>query len=662
MADGAHPRSETADSRVSGAPGATHLVNAAASPKNTCNRLFFAVGAGAVSVATIMAIVILFLYATVGHLRRKHPSDTDIHSFCCPDEVAKMARYLNTSVDPCDDFFAYVCSSSIELSRSQITSLDFRLKSAMITGAMPNNVTTTKAGHFLNSFYRTCVKTISHSDSFTASLVSALLKEVGDLLNHVDSRRVMVFIMTAALKYSIHSVMHVSYQVAERVILKRGTLCYTEARFLQYLNAAVDALKRTTNSTATTTGTAMLAVTLCEQLKGQVKTTAVYYLPNDSRNFSREVWNIGDIEAAMNALGYTFDVKFVKVVGVTKIRLLYEIFNYTSGDTTAAYLLWHTVVRVMLQLNIHPNSPAFSPQVSETCTKNALTLYELWELFQAEILTTADKDSEVRKIFSLIKGTVHEQIKTIALIEAEDAEKRDQFFENVRLVTPMAESRASIPVPKATQDFAVNFFKGRRFNHEVTIARLSKVSVTVTSVLYRDLRFLGDRYILLPPTVYDFIRTGPNSLLPNMAILGQRLADSLWSMAAYFVKWEPRTRNNIRNFSACFYDTYTNNAKLSRKFQVLYASLGMSTILIALNWTNWHTVQHAWSLWTLSHAQFFYLLNSYYRCPNKKSLQEYLEVSVPVMYVQDFVKAFGCPKNASMSKARDCRALDQHHT
>ncbi|KAH7945250.1 hypothetical protein HPB49_008663 [Dermacentor silvarum] len=572
MADGAHPRSATAASRVSGAPGVTRPVTP---PKNTCNRAFFAVCAGAVSLATIMAIVILIVYATVAEVRRKQPSDTKIHSFCCPHEVEKMSRYLNTSVEPCADFFAYVCSSSVELSRSQVTSVDIRLMSAVITGAMPKNVTTAKAGRFLNSFYRTCVKTISNRESFTTSLVSALLQEVGDLLSHVDSRKVMLFIMTAAYKYSIRSVLQVSYKVAERFILRIGAVCHTEARFLHYLNAAVDALKRTTNSAATTTGTAILAATICEQLEGRGKEFTVYYLSNGSSDFSREVWNIGDVEAAMNALGFTLDVKYIKVEGVEKIRLLYDIFSYTSGDTNAAYLLWHAVVRVIVQLNIYHSSPEFTPQVSETCTKNALTLYELWELFQAEILTTAGKDVEVRVIFSLIKGTVHEQIKRISLIEAEDAEKLDKFFENVRLVTPMAESRASVPVPKDTQDFAVNFFKGRRFNHEVRIARLSKFSVTTTPVRYRNIKIWGDRYILLPPTVYDFIRTGPNSLLPNMAILGQLLADSLWSMALYFMKWAPRTRNNIQNFSACFYDTYTNNATLSRKFEVLFASLAL---------------------------------------------------------------------------------------
>ncbi|XP_070393136.1 uncharacterized protein [Dermacentor albipictus] len=663
MADGAHTRSATGASPVSGPPGGTSLANAAAPPKNTWNGASFADCAGAVCVAIIMAIVIIIVYAIVEQTRCKKPSDTEVQSFCCPGEVERMARYLNTSVDPCIDFFAYVCSSSIELNRSQITSLDFRLESAVITGAMPDNVQTAKAGRFLNSYYQSCLETMTHGGSFTTSLASALSQEVRDLLNRMDSRRAMAFIMTLSFRYYIRSIIQVTYQEAAKVILEIAAKCHPEARSLNYFSAAVDALKQTANSTATTKDTAMFVATLCEQLQGHRNERAVYYLSNGSTDFSREVWNIDEVKDAMNALGYSLDVKFIEVQGVKQIRLLYDTFNnYTSRDTKVAYLLWHSVVEVIEQFNIHPYSPKFSTQVFRTCMDSALVLYELWELFNAEILTTPRKDDHVRDIFALIKGAVHEQLKSMSLIEAEDAEKGDHFFENVNIVTPMAESRASVPVPKATKDFAENLLKGRRFDYDVMTARQLNFSLSTAPLYYRDISFLGDRYILLEPWVYHFIRTGPTSLLPNMAILGQLLAECLWAMVFDVVEWEPKTLENMQHFRNCFYDKYTKKGKISQEFKVLYASLGMSTIVFTLNWTDWETVQQAWSLWTLSHAQLFYILNSYYRCPNNKSLQKYLEISAPVMYVQDFAKAFGCPMNASVTNPAECRDLDQPRT
>ncbi|KAH7945314.1 hypothetical protein HPB49_009489 [Dermacentor silvarum] len=658
MADSAHPRWATAPTSVSGAPGEIRLVNAEPS-RTTCNRALFAECAGAVFVLIIVVIVLISVYISVRQRRKKPPSDTEIHSFCCPDEVKEIARQLNTSVDPCDDFFAYVCSSSIELNSSKNTVLDFRLKSAIITGTMPNNVRTTNAARFLNSFYQTCV-TVSHRESLATSLSSALLQEEGDLLNQVDSRMAMIFIMTASFRYSIRSVLTVEYQRTRRALLGIKAICDPDARSLDYLNATVDALKRTTNSTATTTGTAKLAATLCEQFKEGHGQNAIYYLSNGSTDFSREIWNIDDIKAGVNAQDFTLDVKFIKVQGVKEIHLLYGIFtNCTNGDTKAAYLLWHAVARGMEQIS--SKGAPFSPQVAESCAQNAFKLFELRQLLKAEILTTLDKDAAVRKIFALIKNSVHEQFKRI-VTAAEDAEKRDQFFENVRLVTPMEESRASVPVPKATQNFAENFLKGRRFNHEVNIARRSKFSARTSPRKYRDFIFLEDRYILLSPVMYDFIRTGPNSLLPNMAILGHRLAESLWSMALLIVKWKSKTKNKIMYFIACFYAAYLDNAKITRKYHALCTSLGLSTVRSALNWTHWYPMQHAWSLWTLSHAQLFYMLNTYYRCPKENSPQMYAEINVPIMYVQDFAKAFSCSKNASLTKAWECLDLYQAHT
>ncbi|XP_065302171.1 uncharacterized protein [Dermacentor albipictus] len=264
MADGAHPRPATAPFRVSCAPAATSPINATPL-KNASKRAFFAGWAGAASAATIVAIVSFSVYATVRKRRSKQPSYTDTHSFCCPDEVGKIARYLNTSVGPCDDFFAYVCSSSIELGRYKHTSLDFRLDSATITRVMPPNVTMLKAGSFLYSSYETCVKTTSQRESFATSLASALLQEAGGLLKKVDSRSAMVFNVAASLTYSLTSGIDMFYQGTGSVLMAIDLVCNPDTVSLDCLNATVDALKYTTNSTATTMGTAKLAATLWEQ-------------------------------------------------------------------------------------------------------------------------------------------------------------------------------------------------------------------------------------------------------------------------------------------------------------------------------------------------------------------------------------------------------------
>ncbi|KAH7951119.1 hypothetical protein HPB52_004834 [Rhipicephalus sanguineus] len=355
----------------------------------------------------------------------------------------------------------------------------------------------------------------------------------------------------------------------------------------------------------------------------------------------------------MNALGFALkNSTLLNVEGVGEIRLLYDVFlNDTHRDVKAAYLLWHLVASGVEEFSVTEGQ--FSPQAYETCSQSAFRLRELWELFKAEIFTTPDKDAVAENIFALITDTVHKQFKEMPLVEVEDFEERERFFENVKLLTPMAQSRASVPVPNATQDFAQNLLRGRRFNIAVYAARSLKLGVQ-RAAKYRDLFLLGGRYILLSPSVYDFIRkASPNSVLPNMAILGQLLAESLWGMALFYANWKPNTKTNILSFGTCFFERYLNNANISHKYQVLYTSLGMSTVVSALNRSDWHVMHNAWSLWRLSHAQFFYIFNSHYRCPNNPSVHTNLEIEVPLMYVQDFAEAFSCPKNTSM-EPRGC--------
>ncbi|KAH7951120.1 hypothetical protein HPB52_004835 [Rhipicephalus sanguineus] len=244
--------------------------------KDICKRAFFVRFAAALSVALIAALVFLGAYA--GQTREKQPSDTKRRSFCCPDDVEEMARYLSTSAVPCDDFFAYVCSNTMDSWHSGTeASLNSRITSAAVTGAIPNIATTFTAGRFLNSFYKTCLEAITlQGESFASSLANALLKEAGNLLKNVDSRNAMAFNTEASLVYSLHSAIRVSYRVNRAVTLQVNAICDPDAAELDDLNATVDVLKRVTNSTTTTEDTVELAGRLCEQFQGEQGPAIVY--------------------------------------------------------------------------------------------------------------------------------------------------------------------------------------------------------------------------------------------------------------------------------------------------------------------------------------------------------------------------------------------------
>ncbi|KAH7951004.1 hypothetical protein HPB52_004244 [Rhipicephalus sanguineus] len=83
-------------------------------------------------------------------------------------------------------------------------------------------------------------------------------------------------------------------------------------------------------------------------------------------------------------------------------------------------------------------------------------MQKLCNLFQTEILISPDKEVVAKTVFDTIKGAVHEQLMTGALIESEDFDKARAFFRNGALWTLVNSSNTSIPVPKATADLAKN--------------------------------------------------------------------------------------------------------------------------------------------------------------------------------------------------------------
>ncbi|KAH7956635.1 hypothetical protein HPB52_011394 [Rhipicephalus sanguineus] len=637
-------------------PEAAGIANAplSASPAESKRVLCFACGLPA---SVLLTAVIIFVTVYVNERRKEsvQPSDT---GFCCPDEARELAMSVNTRASPCRDFFAYVCSNVISDELSVEAGIHAQLREAMITGVMPKGAAMGEAGRFLNTYYKTCLHAMLNHESFAASLATALARDVASLLSKPDSRNAILFCLAVQLKYSLSSVIHVSYFNPTKLYLQALPICSPSDRNTVDIVSTVEAVRATMNAAVMTNQVVVMATQLCEKVRRVTGKLATYYLRKGRSNFSRDIWNVEEFEAALEAHGLLFkDVQAVRVRGARRIRLLYELFaSDTLKGSKAAYLIWHAVVSGVGEFNVQIGT--VSSSIFEICTSSIFLLSGLWGSFQAELLTNSQKDAEARNIFATVKGAAREQFKSSALFDPEDADMLERFFENVTLLTPTFVSRASLRVPTATSDFARNLLNGRAYNLGLTTARLS-VLAAKRSTTYRDVRLVEDRFLLLSPTVYNFIRTDSYSAsLPNMAVLGQLIAEGLWAMALSNIRWKSRTYANIRELKDCFFKTYLEGDSSLDADKVFYSALGLSTLVGALNSTEWHTVKVAWNLWTFSDAQFFYIFGSHHRCPRKSSSAARTQINVPLTYVADFAKAFSCSSKSPMTKTSRCRVHD----
>ncbi|KAH7959893.1 hypothetical protein HPB49_014764 [Dermacentor silvarum] len=652
MADGVNPRLLTTTLTGRGVPEAPGTTNMRPSTSATTSRRVIFVACGIpLSLVVAAAMVFAVVYVHERRRNRKQASDT---GFCCPDEAREIAVYVNRSVSPCQDFFAYACSSAISDALSLEATVRAQLSEAMITGVMPGNVAMREAGRFLNAYYQTCVHAILKHESFASSLASAVLRHTTGLLSKADSLSAMTFIVAVSLRYYLPSVISIKYRGVASLYLGRSLICPIDNRSLDDLVTTVQAINGNTNMSAPLKQVIRMTARLCHKFRGKVLSSS-YDVRNNSSAFNHEVWNIEDLRAAVETYGFTLDdVDVIDVEGARTIRHLYELFTDDAHPSSkAAYLLWHTVVSGLRAFDVETGT--VSSRVFEICSNSIIKLSGLWGLFQAELLTSDEKDVQARTIFAAIRDTAYEQFKSSPFFETEDVDELKRFLKNVNLLLPLFMSKASIPVPSATPDFAQNLLNGRAYNLELRRARLSILAAD-RMLSYREVKIVEDRYLLLLPNMYNFIRTGSStSKLPNMAVLGQLLAESLWVMAFYNINWKPRTQVNIEKFMDCFVKTYLKDVMYDADAEnTIYSALGLSTVLGALNSTEWHTVKIAWSLWRLSDAQFLYVLNSYHRCPKSSSTAARAQINVPLMYNEDFAKAYKCSSDSPMVQTHQC--------
>ncbi|KAL3197020.1 hypothetical protein MRX96_014869 [Rhipicephalus microplus] len=346
-------------------------------------------------------------------------------------------------------------------------------------------------GRFLIAYFKTCVRAIVHYDNFVSSLANAFLRDAGDLLGKASAREAMIFCATVSMRYSLSSVINIHIDNNTVSLEFTADVCVVRGRSRVTLAAAVEAIRGTTNATVTLNDMVKLVTALCNFFRGERRWEAQYQVTaNSSSSFSQEVWNIRDIGAAMNALGFSLkDVRVITVYGIREIRHLYDMFNGNkSPGLKGAYLLWHALLSGVDGLHVPEGE--FSLPLFQTCSERMISMWHIWDLFEAEFLTSEEKDSQARHIFATIKDAAREHFKESAVFDTEDLDRLEEFFEKIDLVTPSAISKTPVQVPEATLDFGENLLRAYAFEGKVAANRLSALSATKT-LRHRDVSIVG---------------------------------------------------------------------------------------------------------------------------------------------------------------------------
>ncbi|KAH9384103.1 hypothetical protein HPB48_026089 [Haemaphysalis longicornis] len=618
-------------------------------------------------VAFASAIVAIAVFSAFFFNPRGHSSaDRDSLSFCCPQGAENMSRYVNLSLDPCKDFFAHVCSGVIRDHLWRDDQLQADLEITMVTGVWPRGVPKEKAGLFLAAVHKSCVKTTPRHDSLLLDLAVGLAKAMREFLVKPHSRNALSYVLMASIEYRLPPELGAQYDPKNsEMLFLNFARCGARAHRLtrEALTAAVVALKDVLNITAASEKASKLRSTVCE-FHPHRSGGSTYPQSELHRSFNRDAWNADDLVAGLQLLDPRITAPTtIYVEDVSTMKAIYNTFSTESVDHAdgykSAYLLWGSIDSCVDWF--YPSSEQTAGVRSFDICNATITSFEaLWQLFTAEMFTTREKDLTASTVFANVKNAVYMDTKSSSLFEPADAQEVNNFFTGISIISPLASSERLLEVPKPQNNFAENLLRARAYEFKTT--RLRSWGLTSADILlYGPAKLSDGRRYELPATFYRGIggARSRDLKIPEMADLGRLVAESLWHFVLYGRNWSPKTAANIRRLEACYqgsaFRPETNRAAAAN---LTVRILGLSSVLRALDRTkDWYTEKLAWSVWRLSHAQFFYILSTFPRCPKNATLDNARYINVPLASIEDFAKAFHCSPGAVMADPRRCTGL-----
>ncbi|KAL1418885.1 hypothetical protein MTO96_005585 [Rhipicephalus appendiculatus] len=229
----------------------------------------------------------------------------------------------------------------------------------------------------------------------------------------------------------------------------------------------------------------------------------------------------------------------------------------------------------------------------------------MWDQFIAEELVTPEKDDQVTAVFMAIRKAILRDSLSSWIFDSNDADKLRRHFGNLTVITPSVFLETPATPPAIAEGFVESLMWAREYDFQVKQMRHRKRSWQQDFLGYGPL-FIYDktRYYIMPVTYDSVYVRSSYSMLLNMAVIGQLLAEAMWYVTLFNTTWNPVTTANIERLRTCFVKAYVGDVDPITRDQTISHALGMESILQAFERPNWHDVRIAWSMWMMSHSQF----------------------------------------------------------
>ncbi|KAL1435820.1 hypothetical protein MTO96_010598 [Rhipicephalus appendiculatus] len=200
----------------------------------------------------VIAVAVVVLLAIV-QIARRGPSEQEVTAdggglFCCPEDMRETLRYINTSANPCRDFFAYVCSGVVSNRLWPEYSSQAEFESMVFTGVMPPGAPRSPAGEFLVQYHRSCLESIVRRN-ISRELAAALVRKEQGVLKNMDAKKAFIYATTATVKYRLNAAFYVLQRLkSDTASVGTALICTKDDSYTRKtLKASVDTINSILN-------------------------------------------------------------------------------------------------------------------------------------------------------------------------------------------------------------------------------------------------------------------------------------------------------------------------------------------------------------------------------------------------------------------------------
>ncbi|KAK8758545.1 hypothetical protein V5799_003823 [Amblyomma americanum] len=573
-----------------------------------------------------------------------------LEPFCCPDEALMVLRVVNESIDPCDDFYAHVCSradagSTVYSSPLLRTAMEWYFVRIGGFGARGN-----ASGLMLNALTKGFLKRDRSPGGGVSQYVEAIAS-AGILPQHMDLIHTVYFLALLNLRYGLTSV--VSFQVSPpgTVLNIRRNSCFRDTPYQQALPFALDAVKKALNFSIT-----------AEELLRFKNELASFLGSNSSMNLSHAIetspfsgLSNRDWKVILDELVFPVHPN-VKTVATQEQDRLSDFLDILANSSHHPVAVVYAVVCTAFKARSKTEEAAGTSRmtsVSPSC--QVLDFCDIEHAYMAHVVSSHSMNEYVRVLFAKTRRYVAHEALGHALFSGTSEQEITQRLNELRLVLPQDIVIPDVPVPVVSETFAANLLAAHSYAFDVRAARVAR-KIPDPENLFFPAAVRHSDVIFLPSNLYVLmnLNLSRNPAL-DLPVLGVDMAAQLWSFLLES-SWPNETQKNIDDRLTCFRQTHFNGIDSGDYLTTATAALGVVSAFNAMMPPEWDLVSRL-NYTDISLGRLVFLMWVYDKCAALPRLMAPLDVNVALRNSRNFRAAFGCSEQSPMSEPLCCLDL-----